>query len=97
MEKSLLDLDDDIASVLPEWSTREILTGFNEAGEPVLVQSEKMTLRHLLSHSSGMAYDVASLELMRWWKWKGEDPSLYEGMIVSLPSPLVAFFHCRQG
>lgn len=85
VEKGLLALDDDISGVLPEWSAREILTGFNEAGEPMLQKSEeRLTLRHLLTHTSGMAYDVAVPALMQWWAWKGVDPTQYEGIIVSL-------------
>lgn len=84
VEKGLLSLDDDVSTILPEWSSREILTGFNEeTGEPVLQRSEgKLTLKHLLTHSSGMAYDIIIPALMQWWKWKGEDSNQYEGIIV---------------
>lgn len=86
VEKGLLFLDEDISTVLPEWSAREILTGFNkQTGEPLLLKSdEKLTLKHLLTHSSGMAYDVIVPTLMQWWKWKGVDSSQYEGIIVCI-------------
>ncbi|RJE19462.1 beta-lactamase [Aspergillus sclerotialis] len=92
VEKGLLSLDDDISTILPEWSNREILTGFNEeTGEPMLQKSEeKLTLKHLLTHSSGMAYDIIIPALMQWWKWKGEDSNQYEGIIAkAYQQPLV--------
>ncbi|KAF5332020.1 hypothetical protein D9758_014595 [Tetrapyrgos nigripes] len=60
VEKGLVDLDEDITRVLPEWKDRQILTGFEEGtGKPTLRPSEKkMTLRHLLTHSSGMGYGI---------------------------------------
>lgn len=89
VERGMLALDEDVAVVLPEWSASKILTGFDEVtGEPVLQRSEaKLTLRHLLAHSSGMAYDVIVPDLMRWWEWKGIDPSVHEGIIVYLTVP----------
>jgi CubicO group peptidase (beta-lactamase class C family) len=47
VEKSLLNLDDDVATILPELKGREILKGFEEGtGKPILVPSTKrITLR----------------------------------------------------
>ncbi|KAF5357675.1 hypothetical protein D9758_007429 [Tetrapyrgos nigripes] len=61
VEKGLVDLDEDITRVLPEWKDPKILKGFEEGtGKPVLVDSKKkMTLKHLLTHSSGMPYGVS--------------------------------------
>ncbi|KAF5339239.1 hypothetical protein D9758_013306 [Tetrapyrgos nigripes] len=49
VEKGLVDLDEDITRVLPEWKDRQILTGFEEGtGKPILRPSVKeMTLRHV--------------------------------------------------
>ncbi|KIW37031.1 uncharacterized protein PV06_10664 [Exophiala oligosperma] len=73
VEKGLLDLDADISKVLPEWKEPEILTGFSDAGEPQLKKaSKKITLRQLLSHSSGMGYDFLNPELAKWRQFKGQ-------------------------
>lgn len=76
VEKGLLSLDDDISAVLPEWKERQLLAGFDEEkGVPILKQStKKLTLRHLLTHSSGMGYEFISPDLMRWRTSRGEDP-----------------------
>lgn len=55
--KGLLKLDEDIGTVLPEFANAQILTGFDDAGKPQLKPAEtKPTLRHLLTHSSGLVY-----------------------------------------
>lgn len=46
VERGLLDLDADIANVLPEWESPRILTGFNENDEPIFRPATKpITLR----------------------------------------------------
>jgi CubicO group peptidase (beta-lactamase class C family) len=58
VEKGLLDLDDDISTVLSEWKDPKILVGFEDAsGEPIMQTAKgKITLRMLLTHQSGMGY-----------------------------------------
>lgn len=71
VEQGKLKLDEDIGTVLPEWKSPNILTGFKDSGEPQFSKATKrITLRHLLSHSSGMAYDFASPNLKKWLDWK---------------------------
>ncbi len=46
VEKGLLDLDADVSNVLHEFKDIEILTGFDEDGNPILVKAKtKVTLR----------------------------------------------------
>lgn len=46
VEKGLLALDDDVSNVLHEFKGIDILTGFDEGGEPILVKAKKkVTLR----------------------------------------------------
>lgn len=46
VEKGLLALDDDVSNVLHEFKNIDILTGFDEGGEPILVKAKtKVTLR----------------------------------------------------
>ncbi|KAH6685114.1 beta-lactamase/transpeptidase-like protein [Plectosphaerella plurivora] len=57
VERGLLDLDADVAKVLPEWENPQVLTGFTEDDQPIFRPSTKpITLRHFLTHSSGLAY-----------------------------------------
>ncbi|KAF9728619.1 transesterase [Paraphaeosphaeria minitans] len=57
VEKGLLHLDANIGLVLPQWESPQVLTGFDHNDQPIFKSSTKfITLRHLLTHSSGLAY-----------------------------------------
>lgn len=90
VERGLLTLDDNIGKIVPEFRDPDILTGF-ENGEPKLVKAtKKITLRHLLTHSSGLGYEFLNKELMQWMQWKGKDPKQLKTDIVrSLSSSLL--------
>ncbi len=46
VERGLITLDEDTSALLPELACQKILTGFDEAGEPVLVDRKSpITLR----------------------------------------------------
>jgi len=55
VEKGLLNLDDDITEILPEFKDREILTGFDEETQkPILVKRrKKITLRSVFGCIKG--------------------------------------------
>lgn len=74
VEKGQLDLDADVAEkILPEWKAPKILTGFDQEGQPRYTDAtKKITLRQLLTHSSGMGYDFLSPELKKWRESRGE-------------------------
>jgi len=77
VEQGLLTLDDPLNELMPEMVTIPILT---EDGE--LYQSEApITLRHLLTHTSGFGYDFTSARLAAFTpeEWTYEDkPRLFE-------------------
>lgn len=79
VERGLFSLDSaaDIERLLPEWVNLEVLS-FNEAdGSPILTTAEKkITLKRLLNHTSGLAYDFLP-PLLQWRQSHGEDwPSM---------------------
>lgn len=81
VERGLLNLNDDVTDILPELKGLKILSGFEEDGNgndtPVLVDNLKaITLRHLLTHSSGLSYDFFSPVLARYRKWQKQTPDL---------------------
>ncbi|KAF7871524.1 hypothetical protein EAF04_003631 [Stromatinia cepivora] len=84
VSRGQMSLDEDVAGILPELKDLEILEGFNGDGAPKLVKATKhITLRQLLTHTSGLAYDVFTPELMRWRATRGEIASLSAGRLVS--------------
>lgn len=56
IERGLVSLDTEVGSILPGLRQPKILTGYSEGGEPQFVDAKnKVTLRHLLNHSSGLS------------------------------------------
>ncbi len=84
VERGLLSLDDAIDPVLPELANPDILTGFDDNGNAQTRPAENaITLRHLLTHTSGLGYAFTSADMA---KVQGE---VAPGSIASLVSPLM--------
>jgi methyl acetate hydrolase len=59
VERGKLALDEPVARHLPQLTKLDVLEGFDGAGKPVLRPATKrITLRHLLTHTSGFAYNT---------------------------------------
>jgi len=59
VERGKMTLDEPASKHLPELSKVQVLEGFDAAGKPMLRPPKKaVTLRHLLTHTSGFAYDT---------------------------------------
>ncbi|KAF7980353.1 hypothetical protein HWV62_38795 [Athelia sp. TMB] len=75
-EKGLFSFEspEDVARLLPEYANPEILTGFDDQGNAILKPAKnRLTLRHMLTHSSGIGYDFYSPQLMAWRKSKNQN------------------------
>lgn len=79
VDRGLWTLDRPVAEALPELASLRELKGWTDSGEPVYADDvdgkpagARVTLRHLLTHTSGLAYDFLNPKLMRWWKWRGQ-------------------------
>ena len=69
VDQGLIGLDDDVTQVTAELKDIKLLTGFDGDDKPLLQSPEKtLTLRSLLSHSSGFCYDPISDLLVEWRK-----------------------------
>ena len=83
VEKGLFTLDEDISRILPEWKSPDILTGFEKTGEPTLRKATKIiTVRQLMSHSSGMGYDMLNPQLIALRKYQGRESATLSTDIV---------------
>jgi methyl acetate hydrolase len=59
VERGKVALDEPVARHLPQLTKLDVLEGFDASGQPVLRPATKpVTLRHLLTHTSGFAYSV---------------------------------------
>jgi methyl acetate hydrolase len=57
VEQGKVTLDEPVAKFLPKLANPQVLTGFTATGEPMLRPAKTaITLRHLLTHTSGISY-----------------------------------------
>ncbi|KAI0477878.1 beta-lactamase/transpeptidase-like protein [Xylariaceae sp. FL0804] len=82
--RRLPGLDTPIYDVLPELRGRAVIRGFDGDGAPVLTPHESpITLRRLLDHSSGLAYDETHPKLLAWHRARGTRPRRDDGDTVA--------------
>jgi len=77
VEQGKLNLDSPISKWLPMADKLMVLEDFDAEGKPVLRKPNKpVTLRHLMTHSSGLGYVQWSDKLKRYTETQGELPPL---------------------
>lgn len=72
VEAGRIDLDAPIGDVLPELADPQVLAGFDGDGAPVLRPAARpISLRHLLTHTSGLGYAHIQPEILRYYRAVG--------------------------
>ncbi|KFY20617.1 hypothetical protein V491_03582 [Pseudogymnoascus sp. VKM F-3775] len=72
-ERGTIGLDEDVSELVPVLARQSVLTGFNEDGTPILVKREKdITVRLLLTHSSGAGYSFMDPKLQQYAEYTGK-------------------------
>ena len=67
VEQGKMTLEEPVSRHLPELAGAQVLEGFDAAGKPKLRPVRTpITLKHLLTHTSGFCYDVWSPEMTQW-------------------------------
>ncbi len=86
-ERGKLDLDIAVGDILPAFDDLRILTGF-DGDAPILRRPERRaTLRHLITHQSGLSYEHWNPNIARWLKTTGA-PNMRSGAKAGLMYPL---------
>ncbi len=66
VESGKLSLDSPVAKFLPKLANLNVLTGFDAGGAPKLQPAKsQVTLKHLLTHTSGLCYDTWDGDMFR--------------------------------
>jgi methyl acetate hydrolase len=67
VERGKLSLDRPAADVVPDLARAQVLEGFDSAGRPRLRAPQRpITLKHLLTHTAGFAYEIWRQEIARY-------------------------------
>jgi methyl acetate hydrolase len=87
LEQGKLALDDPVSKYLPGFDKLEVITKFNAAEGSYETRPAKrtMTLRHLLTHTSGIGYGL----------WRGRSPSASQPNLVLRPDVRFAQSECQ--
>ncbi len=76
VEAKKVSLDEPVEKYLPELRGRQVLNGFAADGKARLrPPSKPVTLRHLLTHTSGLCYDLWEPEMVKWRASPGVTPT----------------------
>jgi methyl acetate hydrolase len=77
VERGKLKLDEPAASIDPTLASSQILRGFDAKGVPQLRPAHRpITLRNLLTHTSGFSYPLWDRNVLRYLKAARSDPAL---------------------
>lgn len=87
VETGKLSLDAPLGTLLPDLAEPQVITGFADNGAVLTRPAARpITLRHLLTHTSGLGYDFVHADMARARGPEGTPPP---GTIASLHSPLL--------
>jgi CubicO group peptidase (beta-lactamase class C family) len=89
VEQGKLSLDEPIGKVLPDLASPKVLEGFDAKGEPKLRAANKpITLRHLMTHTAGFAYDMWNGDMLQYLEKTGT-PGIISCKNDALKTPIM--------
>lgn len=88
IEQGELSVEQPVREVLPEFGELQVLEGFDGDQPQLREPARPVLIRHLLTHTSGLAYWFIDERLARWHQLTGT-PDQLSGARASLHTPLV--------
>jgi len=75
VEQGKVKLNEPVSKYLPKLANLQVLDGFDADGKPRLRPAKTaVTLKHLLTHTSGICYDTWDADMFRYTKYVGSPP-----------------------
>ena len=89
VERGMIGLDEPAAKIIPELGEFKVMEGWDAAGQPRLrAPKTAITLRNLLTHSSGFTYDTWNPDMARYARERNL-PRAGSGKNIALRVPLL--------
>jgi CubicO group peptidase (beta-lactamase class C family) len=90
VERGQAAIDEDLRPRLPFLRDVQILRGFDGDGQPILEDNHRpITLWHLLTHTSGLTYEMLSEPLMKWRRAVGRHEAVRKWTEEDFSTPLL--------
>jgi CubicO group peptidase (beta-lactamase class C family) len=89
MERGDLDLDAPVSNYRPEFAEVQVLDGFDGDTPRLRAPASQATVRHLITHTSGLGYWFWNADLKKYEEVTGL-PNVVPGVMAAFKAPLVA-------
>ena len=89
VERGAVDLDAPVERYLPEFARLQVLEGFDGDTPVFRAPAAAATVKHLVTHTSGLSYWFWNADIVRWEKVTGSGNAL-SGTMDTFDAPLVA-------
>jgi methyl acetate hydrolase len=86
IEQGRLELEQEVASVLPAFAELQVLEGFDGDRPRLRAPARQATIRHLMTHTAGHGYSFSSRNLLRYHQ-VSDAPDLFRGQRAGLNMP----------
>lgn len=89
VEQGKLALDQPVASIISAFGDLQVLEGFNNDSPQLRPAATQATVRHLLTHTAGLCYEIWNADSRKYEKLSAT-PSIISASFAALRHPLVA-------